>query len=305
MERWRQGDGDGEARAAKRRSAAVPPAVPPPLRPLRPHNPQLPEPLQPGRLLQPLPPGVAYGLWRQLGAAPLPLPPRPPAAGLPPSPGWPACSPDKSKQPSEDATSPRAAAAVHVLAADIREASTSGRVSRSVEGALAVLFADMLRRWIAGSCAVEHATRWLATDAAMPCDPHSATHPEVAAMVPPPFQSRSALLGGRGRRRGGQPKPGYAQPQDGWVLGSGACLTLLVHQLLVPYISPCQSAFLSPRLCTELDLEEPSPSVRRLVQAFEALLPPLAATQGGAGLMQEAWTALLGRVLTGEPQACG
>lgn len=163
MERRRQGDGDGEARAAKRRGAA---AQPPPLRPLRPHNPQLPETLQPGRLLQPLPPGVAYGLWRQLGAAP--LPPRPPAAGLPPSPGWPACSPDKSKQPSEDATSPRAAAAVHVLAADIREASTSGRVSRSVEGALAALFADMLRRWIAGSSAVEHATKWLATDIAMP-----------------------------------------------------------------------------------------------------------------------------------------
>lgn len=45
--------------------------------------------------------------------------------------------------------------------------------------------------------------------------------------------------------------------------------------------------------------------MRRLVQTFEALLPPLAAAQGGAGLMQEAWTALLGRVLTGEPQACG
>lgn len=176
MERRRQGDGDGEARAAKRRSAAVPPAVPPPLRPLRPHNPQLPETLQPGRLLQPLPPGVAYGLWRQLGAAPLPLPPRPPAAGLPPSPGWPACSPDKSKQPSEDATSPRAAAAVHVLAADIREASTSGRVSRSVEGALAgaverrlkhALVARLHRQlWRAPHWS--RATRWLATDASMP-----------------------------------------------------------------------------------------------------------------------------------------
>lgn len=73
----------------------------------------------------------------------------------------------------------------------------------------------------------------------------------------------------------------------------------------MPDMWPCQSAFLSPRLCVELDLEEPSPAVRRLVQTFEALLPPLAAAQGGAGLMQEAWTALLGRVLTGEPQACG
>lgn len=42
--------------------------------------------------------------------------------------------------------------------------------------------------------------------------------------------------------------------------------------------------------------------MRRLVQAFEALQPPLAAAQGGAGLLQEAWTALLGRVLSGERQ---
>ena len=40
--------------------------------------------------------------------------------------------------------------------------------------------------------------------------------------------------------------------------------------------------------------------VRSLVQAFEALLPRLAAADGGAALVQDAWTALLGRVLAGE-----
>ncbi|PRW45633.1 hypothetical protein C2E21_5777 [Chlorella sorokiniana] len=114
---------------------------------------------------------------------------------------------EKSKQLSEDATSPRAAAAVHVLAADIREASTSGRTSRSVQSAVFMAAG-------AGGAAV---------------------NPSLAT---------------RNRK-------------------------------------------------TELDLEEPSPAVRRLVQAFEALLPPLASAPGGAGLLQEAWTALLGRVLTG------
>lgn len=140
MEGRRPDGGGEERRAAKRLSAPerppallLPPPAPRPL--LRPHNPQLPDPLQPGRLMQPLQPGVAYGFWRQLGASPLPAPP-PYQPAAPPFPGWPACSPEKAKEPSEDATSPRAAAGVHVLAADIREASTSGRVSRSVEGAL-------------------------------------------------------------------------------------------------------------------------------------------------------------------------
>ena len=43
--------------------------------------------------------------------------------------------------------------------------------------------------------------------------------------------------------------------------------------------------------------------MRRLVQTFEALLPPLAAAQGGTTLMQQVWTALLGRMLTGELQS--
>lgn len=210
----RRPEAEGEQRAAKRLSVPLllpPPAAPRPLppaapRPLQPYNPQLPDPLQPGRLLQPLPRGAAYGLWRQLGASPLPLPPPRPQAPIL-SPGWPACSPEKSKEASEDATSPRAAAGVHVLAADIREASTSGRVSGSVEKAV-----------------------FLAAGAG-----GGAVNPSLAS---------------RNRK-------------------------------------------------TELDLEEPSPAVRRLVQAFEALLPPLAAVQGGAGLMQEAWTALLGCVLTG------
>ena len=141
MERRRHDGGGEDRRAAKRLSAPErPPALlpPPAPGPLRPHNPQLPDPPQSGRLMQPLQPGVAYGFWRQLGASPLPAPPHPPGhlQAPPPFPGWPACSPEKAREPSEDATSPRAAAGVHVLAADIREASTSGRVSRSVEGAL-------------------------------------------------------------------------------------------------------------------------------------------------------------------------
>lgn len=246
----RRPEAEGEQRAAKRLSVPLllpPPAAPRPLppaapRPLQPYNPQLPDPLQPGRLLQPLPRGAAYGLWRQLGASPLPLPPPRPQAPIL-SPGWPACSPEKSKEASEDATSPRAAAGVHVLAADIREASTSGRVSGSVEKAV-----------------------FLAAGAG-----GGAVNPSLAS---------------RNRKTGV------------WVLG---CLPRCVKYNSSTLQRPAHRVISrNPPAPAELDLEEPSPAVRRLVQAFEALLPPLAAVQGGAGLMQEAWTALLGCVLTGE-----
>lgn len=131
----------GAERAAKRLSAppaAAAAAAPGAPRPLRPLN-QWAAPLQPAPLLQPLPLGAAYSLWHPLGAAgpqraTLAPPPRRPLAP-PPSPGWPACSPEKTRQPSEDAVSPRAEQ-VHVLAADVREASTSGHASRNVERSL-------------------------------------------------------------------------------------------------------------------------------------------------------------------------
>lgn len=70
--------------------------------------------------------------------------PRPPLApanrqlDLLPSPGWPACSPEHARAASDDASSPRGQA-LHVLAADVREAVSgglSGRVSKSLESLL-------------------------------------------------------------------------------------------------------------------------------------------------------------------------
>ncbi|PSC72502.1 lysine methyltransferase METTL21D [Micractinium conductrix] len=65
-----------------------------------------------------------------------------------------------------------------------------------------------------------------------------------------------------------------------------------------------QSGAINPALATrnrktEWDIVEPSPAVCSLVQAFEALCSRLAAHGGDAraGLMQEAWTACLSRVL--------
>lgn len=57
----------------------------------------------------------------------------------PPSPGWPACTTDHARAPSEDASSPKGRG-LHVLAADVREAASggglSGRVSKSLESLL-------------------------------------------------------------------------------------------------------------------------------------------------------------------------
>lgn len=76
--------------------------------------------------------------------APCPSRARPPLAPanrqsiLPPSPGWPSCSPQHARAPSDDASSPRGQG-LHVLAADVREAVSgglSGRVSKSLESLL-------------------------------------------------------------------------------------------------------------------------------------------------------------------------
>lgn len=87
-------------------------------------------------------------LMRQHTAVPRPAArpshPRPPLApanrqlDLLPSPGWPACSPEHARAASDDASSPRGQA-LHVLAADVREAVSgglSGRVSKSLESLL-------------------------------------------------------------------------------------------------------------------------------------------------------------------------
>lgn len=125
---------------------------------------------------------------------------------LPPSPGWPACSVEHAHAASEDGSSPKGLA-LHVLAADVREAASGGlrsKVSKSLESLL----------FISSGASI------------------------------------NAALATRNRK-------------------------------------------------TELDIEEPSPTVRALVQAFEKLRSRLAVVGGEArmALMQETWSAVLGRVL--------
>lgn len=74
------------------------------------------------------------------GHARPPLAPTNRQAVLPPSPGWPACSPGRARAASEDASSP-VGQGLHVLAADVREAVSgglSGRLSKSLESLLFV-----------------------------------------------------------------------------------------------------------------------------------------------------------------------
>ena len=75
---------------------------------------------------------------------------------------------------------------------------------------------------------------------------------------------------------------------------------LLVFQPCLP-VPLCTALHCTAPCSADLDIEEPLPTVKSLVTAFEGLRGTLAASGGDcrAVLMQEAFTCLLGRVLSG------
>ncbi|KAL4419147.1 hypothetical protein ABPG77_002660 [Micractinium sp. CCAP 211/92] len=130
----------GAARASEAAGGLVVP-LPPAPRPVQP----LPKATlpQPGSLMLPQRgPTALQASAARPGPCPsrarLPLAPANRQSILPPSPGWPSCSPQHARAPSDDASSPRGQG-LHVLAADVREAVSgglSGRVSKSLESLL-------------------------------------------------------------------------------------------------------------------------------------------------------------------------